>query len=656
MRFGHWKNTSGRGAPHECPSIPWNDRSKGFLILTGVEPPAMNFRSGRRWLLAAIAIVLIVGITAPVAVFVQASSSSQSQLAALITAAESSRSYAASTVDYAAADGLSVSSAQAQLSQGDSLLAAAQTDLQSETNLGAGIQAVQTAMSDYAAAATSTSIALSSAGLTASVDYYAALSAVTEVNATVNIVASIAAQACASSATAGAALQAFAQACSQVNAQVTSARAYLNQAAGLLVQSGGHIATSAVVSQALSLVAEGRADAQACQSLMLTIASYTYSQRGQAYISAVVDPLYADANATMASEQSLIANLTGYQNGWSAYAQSQASDTAGVSSSASALGTAISQVSPGAVSASISAASATAGDVSADMSALLNIAGILTFSNLVSAIQASATATTSYSDALVSASTWSGAYTGTQLSAFSSYLSTGNSDAAEVQSSGSAYVSDYQSVVADLSSYQSILPALQTIYNDLTGLQVSSTVSGANAALTQETNAMTTVQSDISSMNTTVSSGEAAVLVSSNLLATASVVSMAGGSYLNATAKSALAQVSASASATAQSAQSFVTSALACLQASVGTYSSAVTALTASGASLATQTQGSTSAAATALIYVQSDSHIRTAAVAAGQADIVEVFQLFTTQNVSAGIAAMAQASVEFQAASGSAA
>jgi trimeric autotransporter adhesin len=613
----------------------------------------MNISSERRWLPAALVLLLIASTFTPAALFVQASSSSQSQLAALIGAAESSRSYAAGTVDYAAANGLSVSSAQVQLSQGDSLLAAAQADLQSETDLGAGIQAVQAAMSDYAAAAASSSVALSNAGLAASVDYNAALSAVTEVNGTINVVASVEAQACASGAIAGSALQAFAQACSQVSADLASARADLGQAAGLLAQSSGHIAASADVSQALSLVAQARADAQACQSLLLTIASYTYPQRGQAYVSAVIDPLYADANATVVSEQSLMANLTAYQNSWSAYAQSQASATANVTSSASALGTAISQVNTGVASASISAASSTAGDVSADMSALLNIAGILAFSNLVSAIKVCAVATTSYSSALTSASAWNGAYSGTQLSAFSSYLSTGNSDDSALQSSGGTYVSDYTAVVTDLSSYLSILPALQTIYNGLTGLQVSSTVSGANTALSQEINAMGALQTDNSALSTAVSSGEAAVLVSGNLLAAASEVSAAGGAYLNATVKSALAQVSTSSSATAQSAQSFMASAQASLQASVGTYSGAVAPLAASGVSLATQTQGSTNTTAMALTHVQSDSRVRTATVAAGQADLAGAFQLFSNQEVSAGVAAMAQASVEFQAASG---
>ena len=613
----------------------------------------MNVQSERRWLPAAVACLLIAGVFTPLAVFGQASSSGkQIQLAALVSAAESSRSYAAGAVGYAAASGLSVSAAQAQLSQGDSLLAIAESDLQSGADLAAGIQAVQGAMSAYEAAAVSSSLALSDAGLTASVSYFAALSAVTEVNATVAAIAAVEAQACGSAGAATSGVQGFVQACAQISGQLTSASADLNQAASLLVQSGGHIAATADVSQAVSLVAQARADAQACQSLLLTIASYTYSQRGEAYVSAVVDQFYSGANATAASEQSLVANLTGYQNDWKAYASSQSSGVTGVNSSATALETAISQVDTGAVSASISAASTTAGDVSADMSSLLSIAGVLALSNLVSAVQACATSATSYSGALASANSWGRAYSGTQLSTFSGYLNTGASDASTVQSAGEVYVSDCQAVVADLAAYL-FIPGVQAVYDDLTGLQVSGTVNGANAALSQAVSAMGTVEADIASLDAAVSSAEAAILVGGDLLTAASGISATRSAYLNATAKSALGQVSTGASATAQAAQSFVASAQACLQASVGTYPSAVTSLESSGTALGTQTQSSTSAAADAVAYVQSDSRVRTATVAVGRADLTEAFQLFSSLNVSAGVAAMAQASLEFQAATG---
>ena len=639
------------GAPDGSPTAGWNDRSKGFLISSGDDALAMIARSGRPWLPAATACLLFAGIFTPLVVFGQASSSSQeSQLAALVGAAVSSRSYASGAIGYAAAMGLSTSAAQAQLNQGDSLLATARADLQSGTGLAAGIQAAQAAMSAYDAAAVSSSLALGSAGLTASVDYDAALSAVTEVNATVNVIASVGAQACGTAGTAAPGAQAFVQACAQINAQLTSARADLVQAASLLVQSSGRIAATADVSQAVSLVAQARSDTQACQSLLLTVASYTYSQRGSAYVSAFVDPLYAEANKTLMSEESVMVNLTRYQSSWTAYTQSQSSAVAGVSSSGSALGTAISQVNTGAVSTGISAASATAGDVIADLSALLNITGISALTNLASAIQACAAAATSYNNALASANSWSSAYGGTQLSAFSGYLNAGSSAAAIAQSDGSAYVSAYQTVVADLSAYVALVPP--ALYDSFTALPVSSTVTGANAALSQSVSAAATVQADISSLNTAVSTGEAAILVSSQLLSTASGVSTAGGAYLNATTKSSLGEVSATASATAQAAQSFVSSAQACLQASAGSYSSAAASLDASGVTLGAQTQGATSAAANAVIYLQSDMRIRTAALAGGKADLAEAFQLFSSPDVPAGVAAIARATLEFQAAS----
>ena len=611
----------------------------------------MNAQPERRWLPATMAVLLLAGIFTPLAVFGQATSQEQSQLAALVGAAESSGAYATSTVDYAAASGLSVGAAQAQLSQGNSLLATAQTDLQSGTGLGAGIQAAQGAMSAYEAAATSASVALSGAGLAASVDYYAALSAVAEVNETVGVIASVQAQACDSVGAAASGTQ-HAQACAQVDAQLVSARTYLGQAASLLAQSSGHATASADVPQILVLVGQARTDVEACQALLLSIASYSYSQRSEAYLSEVIDPLYANANATIRAEESVMAELASFRTSWDAYAQGQASAAANVSAPASSLDAAISVVNTGATATNIYAAQIVAGDVSADMSTLLNLTGLVGQTSLLSLIQECNATSVSYWGSLQTAGTWNGAYSQATLSGFSNYLGAGTTDYASAQSGGSAYESDCQAVIGSLAGYLTVL-GVQAIYDNLTSLQISASVSGVDSSLQQETNAMATVQDGISSLTTAVTNGEAAILVTGDLLAAASSVSTQGGAYLNATVKASLGQVSAYASATAQAAQSFVASAQTCLQASIGTYSSTVASLSTSGTSLSAQTQASVSATATAVAYVQSDSQVRAAAVASGQADVAQALQLFSTQNVSAGVAAMAQASLEFQAASG---
>ncbi|MDG6900793.1 MAG: hypothetical protein JRM80_02365 [Nitrososphaerota archaeon] len=608
----------------------------------------MSSFSRRRLLPVALGCVLVAGLFTPMVALEQSNGTGQqAQLAALVSAAESSKTYTTTAVNYAAANGLDVGGARAQLNQGDSLLAAAQSDLQAGTNLSAGIEAVQAAMSDYEGAAAASTIALSDAGLTASVDYDAALAAVAETNATVSIVASVVAQACAGASGA----QALVQACAQAGAQAASAKADLDQAASLLAQTNGHMATSADISQALSLVAQARTEAGACQSELLTIASYTYPQRGQVYLSTVVNPAYSAANSTIKDEAAVQANLSAYQESWTAYVRAQTPAAAEINSSASALSGAIAAVETGAVSASISAAQSTAGKVGADMSALLNLAGILALPNLVSAIQASASATSSYSGALATAGAWNSAYSGTQLSGFASYLSTGNADSTAVQTSGAAYVSDYQAVVVDLGGYLAV-PGVSSIYYDLTSLQVSSTASGASASLQQEVSAVGTVESDVSAFNAAVSAGQSAIVVGSSLLSSAAKITASRPAYLNATADAALGEVSAGAQAAAQAALSYVAAAQTCLQASAGTYAGSLATLLAAGSSLGTQTRISTGAAASALSYVQGDYDARTAETASGRAYVSQALLLFSSQNVEAGVAAMAQAYAQFQAAS----
>lgn len=613
----------------------------------------MRLHPGRRWLPATVACLLVAGIFAPLAVFGQSGGSQgQAQLAALVSAAAGSKAYATGVVDYAASSGLSVGAAEAKLSLGNSLLAGAQADL-SAGAYPSGIEAAQAAMSDFAAAASDSSVALGNAGLTASADYSAAVSAVAEVNATVNVIASVAAQACAGASGA----QGLAQTCAQAEAQVATAGTDLSQAASLLVGSNGQAAASADVPQALSLVAQARAAIAPCQAELATIASFTYVQRGEAYVSAVLDPLYASANATLDAEQSVLSSVTAYQASWSGYSQAQASAAAGVTSAASALGTAISQVDPSSVSSSIGSAQSVAGQVSTEMTALLGITLLGTlYPNVIADVNNCATASGAYSSALASAQNWSGAYLQTPLSGFSSYLSTGTSYAAAVQADGSSYASACDTVVTDLSGLLNVLTLgslIQPIYSVLSGLQVSPTVSGANSALSQEIAGMSAVEGALSSLGGAVASGEPSISVSASLLAGAEAVSSEGSAYLNATAMAAMGQVYASVQATSQAAGSFISSAQACLQATVGGYAGALGSLGSASSSLGTQTRASARAAATAASYVQSDSQARAAATAAGRADVSQALQLFSAQNVPDGVSALADASLEFRAALG---
>jgi hypothetical protein len=615
--------------------------------------------------------LLVAGIITPLAMFGLGGSAvqSQTQLSVLLSAAESSRSYAHAAVDYAVSHGLSVGAAQAQLVQGDTLLATARADAQSGADLAAGFQAVRAAMSDYSGAAIAASLALGKAGLIGSADFYVAEDAVAEVNATASIVLSVEAQAC-ESAQAGTPNAAFTQACATVRAQVAAARAHLSQAAAILVQISGHAGASVDYTQVLSFVASARTDLEACQSSLLTIASYTYSQRGHAYIQSVVIPLYGKANATIKAEQSLLANMTQFGSAFASYSQSQANAVAGVTSSASTLGGAIAQVDTSAAAASVSAAQDTAAQVTTDMTALQSDLAVLPstplLATLVADINACSSATASYTSAIGAAGAQSAAYSGTRVSSFSSYLAVMKSDAAAVQTSGATYVTSYQSVEAALANLinaagipPTVLLQLQQLKTSLTTLesQVKSTTDAANASLQQETSAMTTVQADISSLTSVVSSAAPNILVRASLVSTANSISSSGAAtYLNSSASAALAQLDSAVRATADSAQSFVTSANACLQATVGTYGSSDSALSSSSTYLSTQTQNSAAKITTATAYVNSDSAIRTSEAASGRADVNQALQLFSNLDVSGGVAVVVRASLEFQAAAGTSA
>jgi hypothetical protein len=473
---------------------------------------------------------------------------------------------------------------------------------------------------------------------------------VTEVNATASFIARVAAQACAEAEVTGSNSSAFAQACAQAQAQTTSANAHLDQAASLLAQASGQAAASANLTQALSLVALARGEVNASQSDLVTIASYTYAQRGQAFLTSVVLPLSAKANATVDAEMSALANLTQFQTAYSAYAQSQGTATANVKSSASVLQAAISAVDTSSVSSSISAAQSTSADVSSEMSALLNLAGLATMTSVVGDIHACASASSSYQATLGSAESQSSAYTQAQLPSFSGYLSAMVSDASAVQSAGSTYVSSCQAVTTDLSTLL-LIPGVQTIYNVLVGLQISGTASSANSSLQTESSSMTTVQSDIASMTSAITTSESSILVGSTLVSAASTASNQCTVFLNETGAAAVANVSASLGTTAQAAQSFVAEANLSTNGTIGAFSSGAATLSTAVSSLSAQTKSSLTTTTTAVGFVHSDINSRVSEVTSSQVDVSQAFQLFSSLNVSAGASAMAQACLELQAA-----
>ncbi len=599
------------------------------------------------------ALLVLAGIFVPLAALMSAGTTTptQNQLVAMVAAAQTSKEYAYSTVSLATSHGLAVSGAQAQLSQGDSLLATAQADAQSGTDMVSGIQSAQAAMSAYTLAATSASVALAGAGFTAYVDYSAAVGAIAEVNATASVVASAAAQACAGAGIAVSSPSGFALACAEVGAQISAARLHLQQAASLLAQINGQAGAGASLPQAGSLTTQARTEVGVAETDLASVSAYTYSQRGAAYVVAVTAPLSASANATIADEQSFQSSLLQFQTSFDGYAQSQAAAAVAVTTSASNLAADISKVNVDATSADIAVAQHVAGEVSSNMSALLLISGITSLVGVVADINACGTATTSYTAALATAGSQSSAYAQTQLPSFSGYLGIMISDATSAQDAGSTYVTDCQTVVSDLSGLLAI-PGVQTIYNNLVSMNFSATANGADASLSQETSAMSTVKSDIDSYSALFLSSESEILLNASLVASAGSISTQGAHFLNATSTASLTDVASAVDATVLQAQTFVSSANMSLRTTIGAFGAIDSALGASGASLTSKTNASVTSLADAAGYVNDDATARVSEAASGRAEASEALQLLSSLDVPGGAAAFAQATMDFQAAS----
>lgn len=622
----------------------------------------MNVMGGRRLLPAAIACLVLVGVFTPIVLQGQAAPTGPNQLSVLIGAAESSKLYAHATVDYAVSHRLAVTGAQAQLNQGDSLITSAKADAQTGNNLAAGIQAAEAAMSAYTAASTEATLALSNAGLTASVDYYAAEDAIVEINATASAALSVAAQACANAGAAALNAAAFAQACSQVKAQVASARVHLGQAASLLIQANAHASAALNLTQALSLIASARGEVASCQSAVITIASYSYSARARAFITSVVVPLSAQANATIKADQSILANLTQLESTYAAYDRSQASAVSTVTSSAGAVSSAISQAQTdvASVSTRVSAAHNTEVQAQQDFAGVSTLIAPFTsvsaVASLQASIQAAESSATAYDSKANAAGNDASAFASIGINGLPAYLNMVQGDETSVSAAASAYTSACASVQAQLATVVNLgiisgLAQWQTaLSTDCSS--VTSTTAGLGTALQTEVSEITTLQSDAISLGSAISASTSAILVANSLLSTAASVSAAGKAYVNATSSIALDKVSTEVQTTAHAAQSLIASANACLQSSVSAFSSSALALSNSAAALRTQSQSYVTTLVTASSYVNSDTHTRISEAATGQADVSRALQLFSGLNVSAGAAEMTNAYLEFQAAS----
>lgn len=607
----------------------------------------MAFRSRRRCIPLAIVVGLIISVFVPaVALGQNDSANSQAALGEIITAAESAEAYANETVMLAAAHGVSVSSAQSQLSQGDSLLAQAKSDAQAGA-MAAGTQAAQASMAAYAGAAAAASLALTNAGFSLGTDYEAAVSAATEVNATLSVVAAVSARACGS---AGGVIV-NSSTCSQASAQISAARTDLDRASSLLVQSSGQENASGTLPQALSLIAGARNQAQAAVLTISTLAAHTYSQRAQAYVSAVVDPLAAQANYTVESESSVNSSFSQLQADYTSYSGTQESSIGAVTGSASTLTASIAAVDVNGVDASSASAEAVATQVETNLSALLALPGVTLQAGVVSDIKSCQSALSSYAQSVDAVVSGTDAFQSTKISAFQAYTASLGQNASEVGAMGGAYVSAYGRVLSDLASILGV-PGVSAIYGNLSGLQVSGSVNGLDASLAAAVSTVTTVQSDAAAFAGAVTAQAASVTLSTSLLDNASADVAAAVPFLSGTGASAMSNVSSSLLGVQRSSGNFAGQAGLMTNETVGLFGAAAAALATDGGDVVTETNATGGAISAAAGYLASDLAFRASMVAAAQGELGTALELFSELDVSGGTSAIAQASIDFHDAS----
>ena len=606
----------------------------------------MDFRSRRKRIPVVIVVGLLVSVVAPTVALGQSSTgNSRSTLEGLIAAAVSSQAYANATVTLAAAHGVPVASAQSHLSQGDSFLAQAESDAQAGAT-AAGIQAAQASMSAYASAAAGASLALTNAGFSLGLDYDAALSAAAEVNRTLSVVSAVSAMACGSASS----VVSNSSVCGQANTQLSKARTDLSQASSILAQISGQAQAPGSLLQALAFIAGARTQAQAAVLAISTMASYTYSQRAQAYVSAVVDPLAAQANSTIDSEKTLSASFSQLQADYLQYGEAQGLSVAALTTSASTLATSITTVDIGGLDAASSSAEAVAAQVETDLSALLALPGVTLQTGLVSDINSCQSASSSFLQSVGAVVSGTNAFQTTKLSAFQTYAAAFGKNASEAEASGGAYVSAYDKVVSDLASAFGV-PGVSAIYSNLNSLQVSGSVTGLDGSLKSGATSVDAVQSDAAAFAEAVSAQTPVITPSVSLLSNASADVSAAAPFLSGTGASVVSSVSPALLEVQQSALNLTDQASLMTTETTGMLGVAAAALVTYGrdATTATNTGGTVISAAAG--YLNVDVHARASLVATAQGEVAAALKLFSELDVSGGASAMAQASVDFRAA-----
>lgn len=611
----------------------------------------MMARSRHRQLL--VAAILIAGTFTPMIVLGQTVSplQTQAQLQTVIVAAEGSRAYAEDVVTLASMHGLAVSSAQASLHLGDVLLASAKTDAQTGSNISSGIESATAAMRDYTYAATSASVVLSDSGISTYADYSLAEGAILDVNATVKFVSSVAASACASTSGSASVSTALAKTCADISGHISAAGTELKLAGAVIAQSTGQTGAGVDFPLVLSHVDAARADINATESELATVAGLGYTLRGQAYFNQVIGPLSAQANHTISAEESANSTFFTIRGEFTNYARTEASSTDALLSNESRLALDITRVDTASVTTSFAAAVSVAAQVKSNMSALLALPGIIALPGVVADINSAITSEGSYTQVLVTAKTdWSDRYQQTSLTNFSSYLAGMGGEETSLGVSGSSYVAATQKVVTDLSSYLTV-PGVMSLYGKISALQISSSVDGASGAFSGEVAAMGVVESDYGSLVASLTA-QAYILLGPSLVESASSATADASVFLNATGSIAMAEVASSMQNTSLDAATLVAAANSSTTAAVGSFQSSEVAVQTAGLALNSRVTGSLRAVLSAFAYLDGDLRWRISEAAMGKADAYQALDLFAKSNIPQGIEVMGRASLELQASS----
>ncbi len=502
-------------------------------------------------------------------------------------------------------------------------------------------------------------VAQSAASQTPTLDVEADSEAIAAVNASTLQVSSAINQTCATTTVANSTyLAKFQLDCASGKAEISNATAALNEAAALVagVKSG----QSANLAALANLLSRARASVGNASTQLVTISSFTYASRGEAFAKGPMASQIATANASVRSQGALDAGFKLDVSSFQAFSASQASTADGLDASASTVASSMSSVSMTALDASISSQQATLAAVSGNLTQLSGeIPGLLLPPLQASDLQGNVTATetslNSYKSALLSTSASAGDYPRVTISGFSAYVGSFDSGTATSESDGSAFASSLASLQTQLATLAGEFPLVSSlaVWQNTFASLVTTVDAGntrADASMQATAGALATANSDVVALTTRVQAAPQ-VEVNQTLLQNVSSVASSEAGFLNATALAEVRSASASLDSEAQLASSYAASSQSLLGLTVGNFESASQTLIAQGASLKSLGQSTSNAMTTASTFIDQDLTLRSQAFSSAESLISQAMGAFRAQQVPQGTSLLEQASLQLQAA-----